>query len=107
MKESEMRPTWRYKLGQNILSREKKEKALGVVNMQDNFSPEKYIDKIFGICISNVVPPKKKHVLKLERIQRIATKMVSDLEDLTYEERLKEMHLTPKERRERRLNYNI
>ena len=39
-------------------------------------------------------PHKKKHVLKLERIQRIATKMVPDLGDLPYEERLKEMHLT-------------
>ena len=45
---------------------------------------------------------KNKHVLKLERIQRIATNMVPDLEHLTYEERLKEMHLTTlKERRER------
>ena len=34
---------------------------------------------------------KKNHVLRLERIQRIATKMVPELEDLTYEERLKEM----------------
>ena len=41
-------------------------------------------------------------MLKLERIQRIATKMVPELEDLTYEERLKEIHLTTlKERRER------
>ena len=39
-------------------------------------------------------PHKKKHVLKLETIQRIATKMVPELEELTYEERLKEMHLT-------------
>ena len=47
-------------------------------------------------------PHKKKHVLKLERIQRIATKMVPQVEDLTYEERLKEIHLTTlKERRER------
>ena len=47
-------------------------------------------------------PHKKKPVLKLERIQRIATKMVLELKDLTYEERLKEMHLTTlKERRER------
>ena len=47
-------------------------------------------------------PLKKKHVLKLERIQKIATKMVPELEDLPYEERLKEMHLTAlKERRER------
>ena len=36
------------------------------------------------------LPHKKKHVLKLERIQRIATKMVTEFEDLTYEERLKE-----------------
>ena len=48
-------------------------------------------------------PHKKKHVLKLERIQRIATKMVPDLENLTHEERLKEIHLTKlKERRERK-----
>ena len=47
-------------------------------------------------------PHKKKHVLKLERIQRIGTKMVPELEDLTYEERLKERHLTTlKETRER------
>ena len=46
---------------------------------------------------------KKMHVLKLERIQRIATKMVPELEDLPYEEKLKEMQLTTlKERRERR-----
>ena len=36
-------------------------------------------------------PHKKKHVLKLERIQTIATKMVIELKNLTYEERLKEM----------------
>ena len=47
-------------------------------------------------------PHKKKHVLKLERIQRIATKMVPELEDPPYDKKLKEMHLTtPKERRER------
>ena len=41
-----------------------------------------------------MVPHKKKHLLKLERIQRIATKMVPDLENWKYEDRLKEMHLT-------------
>ena len=41
-------------------------------------------------------------MLKLERIQKIATKMVPELKELTYEERLKEMHLTTlKERRAR------
>ena len=45
---------------------------------------------------------KKKHLLKLESIQRITTKMVPELEELTYEERLKEIDLTTlKERRER------
>merc|ERR1712035_247280 len=47
-------------------------------------------------------PYKKKHIRKLERIQRIATKMVAELKELTYEERLKEMKLpTLEERRER------
>ena len=46
-------------------------------------------------------PHKKKHVMKLERIQRIATKMVPELDKLKYEERLKEMHLaTLKEEKE-------
>ena len=41
-------------------------------------------------------------MLKLIRIQRIATKRVPKFEDLTYEKILKEMHLTTlKERRER------
>ena len=47
-------------------------------------------------------PHKKKYVLKLERIQRIATKMAPALKNLvTYEERLKEMQRsTLEERRE-------
>ena len=41
-------------------------------------------------------------MLKLERIQRITTKMVPELEDLIYDERLKQMQLnTLEERRER------
>ena len=31
-------------------------------------------------------PKKKKHALKLKRIQKIATKMVPELENITYEE---------------------
>ena len=42
----------------------------------------------------------QKYVLKLERIQRIATEMVPDLEGLTNEKRLKEQLTTLKERRE-------
>ena len=119
-----------HELGQNITSKEKKEKDLGVV-IQSNISPEKYIDRIFGdtcrmlrnIRMTFHLPDKnnmtkiitikfrpeiiwsphcKKHVLKLERIQRIPAKMVPDLEVLTYEKRLKEMQQTTlKERRER------
>ena len=36
-------------------------------------------------------PQNKKHVLKLERIQRIVTKLVPELKDLRYKDRLKEM----------------
>ena len=132
---SRKRPTWIYKMGNDIISRVNEEKDLGIL-IQDNLSPEKHIDKIFGdtyrmlrnirvafyfldkemmrkIIMTMIRPKleyaaivwspyKKKHVRKLERIQRIATKMVPELEELTYEERLKEMNLpTLKERRER------
>ena len=47
-------------------------------------------------------PHKKKDIKKLERIQRTATKMVPELRDLSYEERLEEIGLpTLQERRER------
>ena len=47
-------------------------------------------------------PYKKKHIRKLERLQRMATKMVPELAEMTYEERLKEMNLlTLEQRRER------
>ncbi len=47
-------------------------------------------------------PHKKKDIRKLERIQRTATKMIPELEDLSYEERLEEIGLpTLQERRER------
>ena len=38
-------------------------------------------------------PHAKKNIRKLERIQRVATKMVPELSELTYEDRLKEMGL--------------
>ena len=117
-------------LGKNIISIAKEEKDLGVV-IQDNLSTEKHLDRMFGDTfrmlrniwmafhfldkdmmrktITTMIRPKleyvehkKKHVLKLERIQRIATKMVPEFEDLKYEKILKEMRLTIlKERRKR------
>ena len=47
-------------------------------------------------------PNMKKDIRKLERIQRVATKMVPELRELTYEDRLKETGLpTLHDRRER------
>ena len=135
MGKSEARPMYTYKMGDAIISRESEEKDLGVF-IQDNLSPEKHINKIFGDTFRTLrnievafhymdkdmlkkifttmirpkleyaavvwSPSKKKHIRKLERIQRIATKMVPELKELTYEERLKEMKLpTLEERRER------
>ena len=47
MGKSAMRPSWTYKLGENIISIAKEYKDLGVV-IQDNLSSEKHIDRIFG-----------------------------------------------------------
>ena len=47
MRKSAMRPPWMYRLGQNIISMEKKDKNSRVV-IQDNLSPEKHIDRTFG-----------------------------------------------------------
>ncbi len=52
--------------------------------------------------------PIRKHINELERMQRMAMKMVSELEGLQYEERLREMNLqTPEQRRERGGNTNL
>ena len=42
-----MRPSWTYKLWKSIISIATEENILGVI-IQDNLSPEKHIDKIFG-----------------------------------------------------------
>ena len=83
-----------------------------LVNIRVAFT---YMDKeMMRKIISTLVRPKleyaaivwsphlKKHVIKLERIQRAATRMVPELANLQYEERLKELNLpTLEERRER------
>ena len=45
-------------------------------------------------CIQAWRPYRKKDIDTLERIQRRATKMIPELRDLSYEERLKECGLT-------------
>jgi len=47
-------------------------------------------------------PHKKKHVKKIERLQRMATKMVPELAEMTYEERLRAMDLPSLEQRRER-----
>ena len=50
-------------------------------------------------CIQAWRPYRKKDIDTLERIQRRATKMIPELRDLSYEERLKECGLTTLETR--------
>ena len=50
-------------------------------------------------CIQAWRPYRKKDIYTLERIQRRATKMIPELRDLSYEERLKECSLTTLETR--------
>ena len=45
-------------------------------------------------CIQAWRPYRKKDIDKLERIQRVATKMIPELRDLSYESRLVERGLT-------------
>ena len=59
---SKRRPKWNYKMGQEEILKTKEEKDLGVVIQ----------------------------VRKLERIHRVATKMVPELRELTYEDKFKE-----------------
>ena len=50
-------------------------------------------------CIKAWNPHLRKYVDMLEKIQRRATKLIPELRDLTYEERLKECELTTLETR--------
>ena len=100
-KKSAMRSSWTYKLRENIISIAKEEKDLGVVIQEkhinrifgDTFMMLKNIRIAFNFLDKNMMrkiittmirpklkyaevlwsPHKKKHVLKLERIQIIAT----------------------------------
>jgi len=132
---SKYRPSQVYTMGNNIIKKTKEEKDLGV-NIMDNLSPEKHVNRITAETynllrnikvaftyvdeemIKKLVialirprleyaaavwsPSTKKHIRKLERIQRAATKLPQSLRDLTYEERLRILGLTTLEQRRER-----
>ena len=103
-----------YKMGDTVLGTTVKEKDLGVtisadmkVSEQCGIAASKG-NQILGLIRRNItykgkkliVPPyRKKDIDTLERIQRRATKIIPELRDLSYEERLKECGLTTLETR--------
>ena len=71
-----MRPSWTYKLGENIISIAKEEKDLGVVT-QDNLSLEKHINRIFGdtfMMLRNI--RMAFHFLDKDMMRKIITTMI-------------------------------
>ena len=97
-----------YKMGDTVLGTTVKEKDLGVIISADMKVSEQCGiaaskgNKILGLIRRNIQawrPYRKKDIDTLERIQRRATKMIPELRDLSYEERLKECGLTTLETR--------
>ena len=56
-------------------------------------------------------PYLKKHILKLQRVQRAATRLIPELRELSYERRLEVINLTSledrREKREGRYDYTL
>ena len=135
MGKSKYRPYKEYQLGRETISEVSEEKDLGVI-IQNNLSPEKHINRIFGKTynilqnigfafnyldenmmkkiLTTLIRPQleyaavvwspymKKHIRKLERVQRLGTRMIPGYKELPYEERLRRLNLpTLEERRER------
>ena len=82
-------------------------KILGLIRRNITYKGKKLIIPLFKAivrphleyCIQAWRPYRKKDIDTLERIQRRATKMIPELRDLSYEERLKECGLTTLETR--------
>ena len=82
-------------------------KILGLIRMNITYKGKKLIIPLYKAivrphlkyCIQAWRPYRKKDIDTLERIQRRATKMIPELRDLSYEERLKECGLTTLETR--------
>ena len=80
---------------------------LGLIRRNITYKGKKLIKPLYKAivrphleyCIQAWRPYRKKDIDRLERIQRRATKMIPELRDLSYEERLKECGLTTLETR--------
>ena len=71
-----MRPSWTYKLRENIISIAKEEKNMRVV-IQDNLSPEKHIDRIFGDTFRRLRNIRMAfHFLDKDMMKKIITSMI-------------------------------
>ncbi|MPC24670.1 hypothetical protein E2C01_017758 [Portunus trituberculatus] len=120
MGKSNRKPMWEYKMREEVIMKRSEEKDLGVI-IQDTLIPERHINMLFAstyktltnikymeksmmkMIITMMIRPRfeyalvvwsphmQKDIRKLERIQRIATKMVSEVKDLPYEDRLVEI----------------
>jgi hypothetical protein len=61
-----------------------------------------YVRPVLEYAASSWSPHLKKHIMKLEKVQRFATRLVPELRGMGYEERLRELCLTTLERRRER-----
>ena len=88
----------------------KGDQILGLIRRNITYKEKKVIIPLYKAivrphleyCIQAWRPYRKKDIDMLERIQRRATKMIPQLRDLSYEERLKECGLTTLETRQLR-----
>ena len=93
--------------GQCGIAASKGNKILGLIRRNITYKGKKLIIPLYKAivrphleyCIQAWRPYRKKDIDTLERIQRRATKMIPELRDLSYEERLKECGLTTLETR--------
>ena len=86
-----------YKMGDAVLGRTTQEKDLGITFCADMKVSELIVPLEY--CIQTWRPYHKKDIDKLERIQRRATKLIPELRDLSYENRLLQCGLTTLETR--------
>jgi ribonucleases P/MRP protein subunit RPP40 len=92
---------------QCIMAAKKANSILGMIKRNIKFKSKQVIVKLYKAlvrprleyCIQVWSPYLRKDINMLERVQRRATRMVAGLQDLSYEERLKQTNLLPLDKR--------